>query len=278
MSSDTEELAKLHELMCSDALEGGLSLDESVACQRLSERYPQVNTRFYWEALGAADLVLDGAGSEPPPEVREGWIALSESVGLSVSADERLDSTVAVWDDGAVDVERYAAERSLGATETREGSAWPWVLVLLVALAGAGVWLYPDVSRALQESTVVQQWFGTARPQGEPQPVTLVLTGEEAGRVVWDDALQRGRLEINTQGMTVPPDRQAQVWLVDGDRARRHVPAAMLSATRSLQSVDLVAPVRIRQYTGLLITSEPVGGSLSPSLTHTLAGFNASTN
>ncbi|MEM7377174.1 MAG: anti-sigma factor [Pseudomonadota bacterium] len=278
MSSDTEELAKLHELMCSDALEGGLSLDESVACQRLAERYPQVNTQFYWEALGAADLVLDGAGAEPPPEVREGWIALSESVGMSVSGDERLDSTVAVWDDGAVDVERYASERSLGATDTREGSAWPWVLVLLLALGGAGAWLYPDVNRALQESAVVQQWFGTARPQGDARTVTLVLTGEEAGRVVWDDALQRGRLEINTQGMTVPPDRQAQVWLVDGDRARQHVPAALLNATRSLQSVDLIVPVRIRQYTGLLITSEPVGGSLSPSLTHTLAEFDATAN
>ncbi|MEM6985475.1 MAG: anti-sigma factor [Pseudomonadota bacterium] len=274
MTTDTKELAKLHELMCADALEGGLSLDDSVVCQRLSERYPQVNTHFYWEALGAADLVLDGSGSEPPPEVREGWIALSESVGLKVTGEDSLDSTVAVWDEHAVDVERYAAERSLGQGESQEGRSWPWILLLVVALAGAGYWLYPDVSRALERNETFRQWLGLPQPQGESQPVLLALTGEEAGRVVWDAVLQRGRLEVNTRGMTVAPARQAQVWVVDADRGQQHVPAALLDLSRALQTVELATPVQIRRYAGILITSEPIGGSLTPSRTHVLASHN----
>lgn len=275
MSIDNKELSRLHELMCNDALEGGLSLDDSVACQRLAERYPQVNTHYYWEALGAADLVLDGSGVEPPPEVSEGWIALSESVGLGRVGEDALDSTVAVWDQGAVNVEQYAAERSLGTVESDEGQVWPWVLLLVLALCAGGFWLYPDVSRALQRNEIFRQWIGTQQPQGEPKSVLLALTGEEAGRVIWDPRLQRGRLEINTRGMTLGVARQAQVWLVDADRGvQRHVPVVLLDPKRTLQTVDFVSPVRVRRYAGLLITSEPEGGSLNPSLTHILANHD----
>lgn len=275
MSIDNKELSRLHELMCNDALEGGLSLDDSVACQRLAERYPQVNTQYYWEALGAADLVLDGSGVEPPPEVCEGWIALSESVGLGRIGEDALDSTVAVWDQGAVNVEQYATERSLGTAESDEGQVWPWVLLLVLALGAGGFWLYPDVSRALQNNEILRQWIGTQQPQGDPKSVLLALTGEEAGRVIWDPVLQSGRLEINTRGMTIGVARQAQVWLVDADRGvQQHVPVALLDPKRTLQTVDFVSPVRIRRYAGLLITSESEGGSLNPSLTHILANHD----
>ncbi len=271
MSTESKELARLHELMCADALEGGLSLDESVACQRLSDRYKQVNTQFYWEALGAADLVLDGSGTAPPPEVREGWIALSESVGMANTSDERLDQTVAVWNDDAVDVEQYAAERSLGNTTPHSARTWPWVVVLLAALVGAGFWLYPDIRNAIERNPSLQQWLGSVRPDGAERPVTLALTGESVGSIIWDSTQQRGRLEVNTRAMTVDSQRQPQVWLIDSDRSQRHVPVALLSVNRVLQRVDLESPVRIRQYSGVVITSEPLGGSLSPSETHILA-------
>lgn len=271
MSTDTKDLSSLHELMCSDALEGGLSLDESVQCQRLAERYPQVNTQFYWEALAAADLVLDGAGIDPPPEVREGWIALSESVGMATAGEDRLDATVAVWDDQAVDVERYADERSLTAPAEPEGRLWPWIAVLILAIGAAGFWLYPDVSRALERNATLQQWLGTVQPQGDEQPVLISLTGDAAGTMVWDASLQRGRLEVNTRGMTLPLGRQAQVWLVDSDRDQSFVPVALLDQSRALHSVDISVPVRIQQYAGVVITSEVVGGSLSPSKSHILA-------
>ncbi len=276
MSADSKDLAKLHELMCTDALEGGLSLDESVACQQLTEQYEQVNTQFYWEALGAADLVLDGSSATPPQEVREGWIALSESLGMSVSADDRLDQTVAVWNDNPLDVEQYAEERALSGGQPPQPAArnWPWVVALLLALAGAGFWLYPDVRNAVEREPLFQQWRGTLAPEGVERDVTLALTGEVVGNVVWDADQQRGRIEVNSRAMSFDVERQPQVWLIDSDRSREHIPVALLSANRVLHTVDLVPPVQIRQFAGVLITSEPLGGSLNPSRTHILAVSN----
>lgn len=70
----SKEMSRLHDLMCVEALEGGLSATQRREYAKLAEGMPEVNTNYYWEALGAADLALYGASLVPPGDARKAWL------------------------------------------------------------------------------------------------------------------------------------------------------------------------------------------------------------
>jgi len=70
----SKEMSRLHDLMCVEALEGGLSTAQRREFYKLAESMPEVNTSYYWEALGAADLALHGASLVPPGDARKAWL------------------------------------------------------------------------------------------------------------------------------------------------------------------------------------------------------------
>lgn len=320
----SKEMSRLHDLMCVEALEGGLSAAQRREFARLAESMPEVNTSYYWEALGAADLALYGASLVPPGDARKAWLQdaaerfgwsdaraakplavaepapgqvaadpLDETVvaGFEVeSADELassdaldeidleatglrgdagdsdLDETVVSWDSGEIDVDQYVADRGLRdeivQAKKGGGNTLGWlVIAALLSMVGAGF-----VYRApLQELAASWGLVPVHNLQGEESLVTLDASGASIGGFVWDGARQRGLLSIDAMPASVDSARQFQVWLVDRGRADAAIPVALLRSNVVAHQITIESSVLIREYGGLLISSEPLGGALVPS-------------
>lgn len=313
----SKEMSRLHDLMCVEALEGGLSAAQRREFFKLSESLPEVNTHYYWEALGAADLALYGASLVPPSDARRSWLQdanahfgwsetetplpgqlrevaepkapeidpLDETVAVgfdfsdseqghsddldtpldqSLTVDE-LDETVMGWHSDEIDVDQYAADRGLrdAAVQSQgRGNAlgW-WVLLSLALMVAAAFYFKPQI----QEAAASWGLMPVHDLQGEESLVTLNASGASIGGFVWDGARQRGLLSIDAMPASVDSQRQFQVWLIDSGRANATIPVALLRTNLVAHQVPVEPPVLIREYGGLIISAEPLGGSLLPS-------------
>ncbi len=315
----SQEMSRLHDLMCVEALEGGLDVMQRREFSTLAKTMPEVNTSYYWEALGAADLALYGASLVPPSDARKAWLQdasahfgwseadevvappqvapaakitdpLDETIAVAfedddeldddcdfagnlhqdaspslAAVDEPLDETVMSWDERAIDVDQYASDRGLRETlaeAPRSSNALGWTVLVLLALMAGAAFNYKAQILELADS-----WgLVPANPlQGEQDPVHLAAGGAAIGGFVWDPALQQGRLNIDAMPANIDSQRQFQVWVVDSGRDGAAIPVALLRTNLVAHQVDVKAPVFIKQYGGLLISSEPLGGALSPS-------------
>ncbi|MGB0864993.1 MAG: hypothetical protein ACPGSC_00705 [Granulosicoccaceae bacterium] len=316
----SKEMSRLHDLMCVEALEGGLNAAQRREFDKLADNMPEVNTSYYWEALGAADLALYGASLVPPGDARKAWLQdasahfgwsdtkpvrpkpdkpaaqavpavdpLDETVvvGLEVvqhGADEildeddlaassledgagpsSLDETVMDWNTGDIDVDQYVADRGLrdSAVLARSSSnAFGWSVIAGLVLLLATAFAFRAQILELAGS------FGLVPVhdlQGEEAFVTLDASGASIGGFVWDGARQRGLLSIDAMPASVDSQRQFQVWVVDSGRAGAAIPVALLRTNVVAHEVSIESTVLIKQYGGLLISSEPLGGALVPS-------------
>lgn len=329
----SKEMSRLHDLMCVEALEGGLSAAQRREFGKLADSMPEVNTSYYWEALGAADLALYGASLVPPGDARKAWLqdagshfgwsepadlvhekrreptaapAVAKEVSAPVAVDpldetvavgfdieqnfvddeldaslsdeaqsDALDETVMSWDSRSIDVDQYVADRGLRDTVVMsQGSGnalgW-WVITLLVMLAGAAFFFKPQI----QEVAASWGLVPVHDLQGEESLVTLDASGASIGGFVWDGARQRGLLSIDAMPASVDSQRQFQVWLIDEGRVGAAIPVALLRTNIVAHEVSIEAPVLVRQFGGLLISSEPLGGALVPSKGSVIARVEA---
>ncbi len=315
----SKEMSRLHDLMCVEALEGGLDSGQKREFAKLATSMPEVNTNYYWEALGAADLALYGASLVPPGDARKAWLQdasahfgwaepavvqpvqlrepvalpdrndpLDETIavdfaaedyrdsgfagdeGLDTSIDDDdlvdpLDQTILNWDSGAIDVDQYASDRGLrdSAVLSQAGGnalGW-WVLVGLAMLVASAFFFKPQIQEAAASWGLVP----VHNLQGEESLVTLDASGAAIGGFVWDGARQKGLLSIDAMPASVDSQRQFQVWLLDNGRAGAAIPVALLRTNLVAHQIDIVPSVLIKQFGGLLISSELLGGALLPS-------------
>ena len=312
----SKEMSRLHDLMCVEALEGGLSATQRREFAKLADGMPEVNTSYYWEALGAADLALYGASLVPPGDARKAWLQdasahfgwsepkeplpdqlreriapvevapevdpmdetvavgfdlgseyeedFNDSIGVSGEPNP-LDETVMSWDSRDIDVDQYVADRGLRDTVVSSQSSgnalgW-WVMAALVALVVSAFAFKPQI----QEVAASWGLVPVHDLQGEEALVTLDASGASIGGFVWDGARQRGLLSIDAMPASVDSQRQFQVWLVDTGRAGAAIPVALLRTNIVAHEVSVETPVLIKEFGGLLISAEPLGGALVPS-------------
>ena len=314
----SKEMSRLHDLMCVEALEGGLSATQRREFAKLADGMPEVNTSYYWEALGAADLALYGASLVPPGDARKAWLKdasahfgwsepkeplpgqlreridpvevtpevdpLDETVavgfelgseyddeehfGGSIGVSDEpnpLDETVMSWDSRDIDVDQYVADRGLRDTVVlSQGSSnalgW-WVMAALLAMAVSAFAFKPEI----QEVAASWGLVPVHDLQGEEALVTLDASGASIGGFVWDGARQRGLLSIDAMPASVDSQRQFQVWVVDKGRAGAAIPVALLRTNIVAHEVSVETPVLVKEFGGLLISAEPLGGALVPS-------------
>ncbi len=319
----SQEMSRLHDLMCVEALEGGLDVMQRREFATLAKNMPEVNVSYYWEALGAADLALYGASLVPPSDARKAWVQeasahfawsepeallpakttkarvpkvelapadpLDETIAVGFADDEEddeldfdgnlhedaspsleadiepLDETVLSWDERAIDVDQYASDRGLGdaAAEAPGGGnalGW-WVLAFLAMLLAAGFNYRAELTALANSYGLLPQ----NELQGERSELRLEVGSAAIGGFVWDEVRQRGRLTVDAMPASVDSQRQLQVWLIDAGRDGAAIPVALLRTNIVAHQLDLQSAVLIKQYSGLLISSEPLGGALIPS-------------
>lgn len=325
----SKEMSRLHDLMCVEALEGGLDVMQRREFATLSKNLPEVNVSYYWEALGAADLALYGASLVPPSDARKAWVQeasahfgwsepeallplkapkatnsriaqvllapadpldetiavgfasgaeddddgdldfagnLHEDASPSLEPDiEPLDETVLSWDERAIDVDQYASDRGLHETVAvaqRTGNAlgW-WVLTILALLLAAGFAYRAQLTDLANSYGLLPQDV----LQGDPAELRLEVGRAVIGGFIWDEVRQQGRLTVDAMPASVDSQRQLQVWLVDAGRDGAAIPVALLRTNTVAHQLDVRSSVLVKQYSGLLISSEPLGGALVPS-------------
>lgn len=341
----SREMGRLHDLMCAEALEGGLNAAQQSEFSQLALHMPEVNTRYYWEALGAADLALYGAALNPPEELQQQWLqdarahfawpdktqgsdgapvsaaavfsddvsneendessVLDETIAIDSEAKgawsgsvsgldqqvelasgmpgfDRLDETVMDWDVSAAGIEQYVSEQRLD-EKTEQPQEQPperasrlgwWLAATVALLLVAGLTFKPQIQEALTD------WG--AWPQqgvrGHKTAVVLEAGGASLGDFTWDSASQQGRLNINTQSVSVDAQQQLQVWLMDSGRAGAAIPVALLPKNQIKHRLSVQSSLRIKNFGGLLISAEPLGGVLEPSEGSAIARLPAKEN
>jgi len=177
-----------------------------------------------------------------------------------------LDQTIGWLDqDSEMDVDQYASDRGIRESlvlSKRNGNSTGWIaLAILACVAGAAYAFKPQIN----DFAVSTGLIADRQLNGVSTLITLNASGASVGEWVWSGAQQRGHLHIEAMPKSVDRERQYQAWVIDNGRAGAAIPVALLRTNLVVHDISVEPQVLVKEFGGLLISSEPLGGSLVPS-------------
>lgn len=254
------ELDPATELLLDEALDW-LEPDQSRSVQGLVAADPGLaRERDAWSRAAAMAALALGRDPTPPPVALQRRLQGDALAFLAQRGQARVSDLV----------RPAVALPARHPSGMRPAAALPWLAAAAAVLFA--LWLTQPTAPAPMAARAQLLSSGTPHVRWEWQTGPSPLAGAVTGDVVWSDDRQQGFLRL--RGLpALDPDRQYQLWIVDGTRTGAPVDGGLfdLPTAQAECIVPITAKLPVRSAAAFVVTVEPAGGVVVSGQEHVVA-------